>query len=301
MVLVSMAECALPWGPDPLIFANHSVWASSDAWSGGVTPAKVFGRGYPGEQIRVTGLPAGAVQPSNPFTVPASGNFSITLSVPASLAAYNIAFTGVNATTTISDVLFGHTILCSGQSNTDMNVGCTYTANQSLADCAAYPEIRGMNQGANGRWLPLCGEAALSPFSATCYYTALHLKQSIPAFAKVPIGLVRSSVGGQVIERFMTPAAMEAVGVPAVNATGEGCEGQLSHTLYDQLIQPLQPFVFKSLVWYQGCVNRGAAWPASWPGLLHLPHPSAARTPHPSPPTFPSPPPLTQGVQCGLQ
>ncbi len=248
--VVFVAARALPWGPDPLIFANHSVWASSDAWSGGVTPARVFGVGYPGESILVSGLPPGSVQP-NPFTVPASGNFSILVSVAASLTPYEVVFTGGNATARVSDVLFGHTFLCSGQSNMDFNTGCSYTANQSLVDCVSYPEIRGMNQGANGHWEPLCG-AALSQFSATCYYTAFHLKKSIPAFAHVPIGLVRSSVGGQVIERFMTPDAMEAVGVPAVNATGEGCEGQLSHTLYDQLIQPLQPFVFKTLLWYQG-------------------------------------------------
>ncbi len=247
----AVTASALSWGPNPLIFADHSVWASNDAWSGGATPAKVFGWGYAGEQITVTGLPAGAVQPSNPFTVPASGNFSIVVSVPASLAAYNISFNGANATAHIADVLFGHTFLCSGQSNMDFNQGCSYTANETQADCAAYPEIRGMNQGANGHWQPLCGPA-LSQFSATCYYTAYHLKKSIPAFAKVPIGLVRSSVGGQVIERFITPQALEAVGVPAVNATGEACEGQLSHTLYDQLIQPLQPFVFKTLIWYQG-------------------------------------------------
>ena len=50
--------------------------------------------------------------------------------------------------------------------------------------------------------------------------------------------------GDQVIERFMTPSSMEAVGVPSANATVESC-GQSSHTLYDTLIAPLVPFVFK--------------------------------------------------------
>jgi len=46
----------------------------------------------------------------------------------------------------------------------------------------------------------------------------------------------------------MSPAALEAVGVPEANATGMSC-GQQSHTLYDSLIAPLAPFVFKTLIW----------------------------------------------------
>lgn len=99
-----------------------------------------------------------------------------------------------------------------------------------------------MNQGATGRWYSAADpttNTTVDGFSATCYFTAIHLKRSLPAFATVPIGLVRSSVGGQVIERFMSIEAMEAVGVPPVNATNVSC-GQSSHTLYDSLSR-LQP------------------------------------------------------------
>ena len=58
-----------------------------------------------------------------------------------------------------------------------------------------------MNQGATGSWYSAANPASnssLDDFSATCYYTALNLKLYVPAFRDVPIGLVRSSVGGQV-------------------------------------------------------------------------------------------------------
>lgn len=58
-----------------------------------------------------------------------------------------------------------------------------------------------MNQGATGNWYSAANptsSAGIDNFSATCYYTALHLKLSVPAFKDVPLGLVRSSVGGQV-------------------------------------------------------------------------------------------------------
>ena len=106
------------WGPQPPLFTSHMVLASNDAWSGGVTPAIVWGLGTPGEAITVSGLPAGAVSP-NPFTVPASGNWSIQISVAASLKSYTISFnSSAHAwnNVVLDDVLFGHTFLCSGQS-----------------------------------------------------------------------------------------------------------------------------------------------------------------------------------------
>jgi sialate O-acetylesterase len=257
-VAVSARGCATTWGPDGCVFASHMVLASSDPWRGGSTPARIWGTAAPGESILLSGLPAGAaVLPSNPFSAAADGNWSITVAVPASLTNYSLTFAGKSSRATLQDVLFGHTVLCSGQSNCDMNVGCTFSTNETAVQALLYPEIRMMNQGATGVWVsaaadPASNTSAVQEFSATCYYTAFHLKQSIPAFASVPIGLVRSSVGGQVIERFMTPAAMEAVGVPEINATNTSCEGQSSHTLYDTLIAPLIPFVFKTLVWYQG-------------------------------------------------
>lgn len=107
---------AAKWGPDVSVFASHMVLASSDVWSGGSTPATVWGTGAPGEAITVSGLPAGAVAP-NPFIVPASGNWSISVSVRASLTPYTLAFNSTTQGVVLDDVLFGHTFLCSGQSN----------------------------------------------------------------------------------------------------------------------------------------------------------------------------------------
>lgn len=140
-----------------------------------------------------------------------------------------------------------------------MPVHCSYTADETYAISLSYPEIRLMNQGATGQWTSAANPASnatVEDFSATCYFTALHLKQNVPAFANVPIGLVRSSVGGQVIERFMSIQALEAVGVPTLNATNVSC-GQSSHTLYDSIIAPLAPFVFKTMLW---CASRARAW-----------------------------------------
>jgi len=260
----------MAWGPDACVFADSMMLASSDVWQAGSTPARVWGRhAAPGEWITVTGLPPGAaVTPRNPFQADAAGNWSITVAVRASLEPRNITFTGAAGAAgavTLRDVLFGHTILCSGQSNMAMKVGCAFgslLSNGNAEGAAAWPEIRAMNQGAAGYWSSLAGldrngYPAVYNYSATCYFTALQLKLNVPAFRAVPIGLVSSSVAAQTIERFMSPGALESQGVPAANATGVGCSGQLAHTLHDELIVPLAPFVFKALVWYQGEANVG--------------------------------------------
>ena len=156
--------------------------------------------------------------------------------------------TRVRGVHTLTSLLPSHVIV-------DMPVYCSFTYNETyLVDAKKYPELRGMNQGANGNWQSFATVAApqqsafVEQFSATCFYSAYHLKENVPAMKGVPIGLVRSSVGGQAIERFMSAEALEAVGVPEANATGKSC-GQESHTLYDQLIVPLAPFVFKTMIW----------------------------------------------------
>ena len=138
-----------------------------------------------------------------------------------------------------------------------MRVGCTFgslSTTETVDAAKPYPEIRFMGNGPTGAWQSVVdndahGYPALLNFSATCFFTALHLKLQVPVFRNVPIGLVTSSVPAQTIERFLPPVAMEAAGIPAANATGESC-GQVAHELYDTMIVPVAPFTFKALIWY---------------------------------------------------
>jgi hypothetical protein len=276
---------AQEWGPDRCVFGSKMVLASSDVWQAGSTPARIWGRhAAPHELITLRGLPAGTtVLPSNPWLADTHGNWSITVAVQASPTAYNLTFTGAAAdagdggrdgarnVAVLKNVLFGHTLLCGGQSNMDMCVGCTFgslLSNRNAEQAKAFPDIRYMENGASGRWesaadIDVHGSPAVLNFSATCYFTALNLKLHVPAFGRVPIGLVRSSIAAQTIERFLSPSVLEAAGVPKENATSVGCSDQTAHTLYDELIVPLAPFVFKALVWYQGEANVACNWDGS--------------------------------------
>jgi sialate O-acetylesterase len=260
------------------------VLASSDPWSGGITPARIWGTALPAEAITLGGLPDGAiVTPSNPWLADASGNWSIQVSATASLNPANLTFTGSHGTQVIlGDVLFGHTFLCSGQSNMDFPVICSFSGDATYTASLAFPEIRlmnaGLSDGSPGFWYSAANttsNSSVEDFSATCYYTALALKRNVPALAGIPLGLVRASVGGQVIERFMAEGVLLAEGLPAPNASNMSCD-QSSHTLFDSLIAPLAPFLFKSMIFYHGEGNVGCNiqpspdWEVRWAAVVGL-------------------------------
>lgn len=106
------------WGPNPCAFSDNAVLASSTPFSRGVTPARLFGAAAAGEQLTLSGLPAGAVvTPSNPFTAGADGAWSVTVASPDSPAPVNITLAGSSGkSATLHNVRFGLTLLCSGQS-----------------------------------------------------------------------------------------------------------------------------------------------------------------------------------------
>ena len=136
----------------------------------------------------------------------------------------------------------------------DMVISNCFYANETLAASPLYPDIV-YKHGPGAPWVVGgTSNASLAGFSAVCYFTALHLKQSIPAFKDVPIGLVQSSVGGTTIESWMSSEALVAGGVPASKAACgfKGCSGQAYCGNYNPLIVPLAPTVFKMMAWYQG-------------------------------------------------
>ena len=141
----------------------------------------------------------------------------------------------------------------------DMCIDNCFYANETVAASGAHPDIR-YKHGPSGAWTVTgSDEKSLRAFSAVCFFTAWHMKESLPALASVPIGLVQSSVGGTTIESWMSAEALAASGAVATPACGfkGGCGGQAYCGNYAPLIAPLAPFVFKTMWWYQGESNVG--------------------------------------------
>ncbi len=141
-----------------------------------------------------------------------------------------------------------------------MNIDMCFYANETLANKGLYPDIR-IKRGPDSPWSrSSASNDTLRAFSAVCYYSALHLKRELPALAGVPIGLVQSSVGGTCIESWMSSEALQAAGTPLQNSTcltQTLCQGmQPNCANYLPLIQPLAPFTFDAMLWYQGESNQ---------------------------------------------
>jgi hypothetical protein len=254
------------------------VLSANTSWrSHGSLPARVWGLAGASEVVTLSGIPAGAsVLPSNPFTADASGAWSITVSSAPSPSAVNLTFAGSSGQRAVlSDVLFGLTVLCSGQSNMDMDVGDSFYANETLANKGAFPTIR-LKRGTDSAWArSSASNATLSGFSAVCYFSAMHMQLSLPAMQSMPVGLVQASVGGTTIETWMSSDALLAAGYPPANATCgvHSCAEQANCANYIPNILPYAPFTFGALLWYQGEANVGcnaAASPPWWAyrGLL---------------------------------
>ena len=95
----------------------------------------------------------------------------------------------------------------------------------------------------------------------------MQIKKVIPGYADRPIGLIQSSVGGTVIEEWMSTEALEAC-LPAgecVSHAGCAAGTQRNSDLYYALVDPLAPMSLTGALWYQVCALPGAC---SWPLLV---------------------------------
>ena len=107
-------------------------------------------------------------------------------------------------------------------------------------------------------------------YSAVCYLTAMQIKKNVPGYADIPIGLRQSSVGGTVIEEWMSTNALEAC-LPANESMSHAkcaAGSQENSELYYKMVDPLAPSSLTGALWYQGESNVPQNWHptnASWP------------------------------------
>ncbi|MFM7844808.1 MAG: sialate O-acetylesterase [Planctomycetota bacterium] len=165
-------------------------------------PLPVWGWAEPGEevQVRLQDTTARA-------TAAADGRWQVTLPPQtASKKPVTLEVTGRNQVT-VRDILIGDVWLCSGQSNMEWGLGgCDAPDDIRQADL---PTIRHFGVEMNfamvpqrdvrGRWLT-CSPQTAPGFTAVGFYFARRIQQDVD----VPIGLLRSSVGGTNIELWMS-------------------------------------------------------------------------------------------------
>ncbi|MEE2887259.1 MAG: sialate O-acetylesterase [Planctomycetota bacterium] len=216
----------------PAVLGDHMVLQQGK-------PINIWGWAAVGEQVKVTfaGASASAV-------AGAKGRWSLQL--PAQKASRKPRKLTVEAASKIElrDVLVGEVWLCSGQSNMAWSMSRTTHQKEEIKK-AVYPRIRLLAFGGKKILWTACTAASVKGFSGVGYHFGKRLHQAL----KVPIGLIRSAVGGTRIEPW-TPkvgaARFDSLAQQA--AKGDG-------NLFRRLIAPLAPMSMRGIIWYQGESN----------------------------------------------
>ena len=168
----------------------------------------VRGWADPGERVTVSLCGKTASAKTGP-----DGNWKVTLGAMESGGPFEMTVSGKNAIR-ITNVLVGEVWVSSGQSNMELPMTLTLDPVESIA-AADYPKIRLFAVGKDpalaapddvkGGWVA-CTPETVRDFSAVSYYFGRELLGKLD----VPVGLVSSSVGGTVIQAWMSREALES-------------------------------------------------------------------------------------------
>ena len=229
--------------------------------------AVVWGYGEPGHNVTVY------LDGQNVATavISTSGDWSVKLPATSSSFNRNVTVSDTVTTITLTNVAFGDVYLCSGQSNMQITMNYSFGGAEAIAAADKYPNIRLFNIGQTasnttldeGRisfspnsWVypatdslqaPWSTEDVWSFFSATCYWTGMHIYDSLNG--SVPLGLVHSSYGGTVVSAWTSPDTNTKCG--PLSSPGSADYDQPS-ALYNAMIHPLLPMRLRAVLWYQG-------------------------------------------------
>lgn len=189
------------------LFSDHAVVQRG-------RPIPVWGWAAPGESVRVT-----LANASLSARASDTGRWEVQFPAMEAGGPYELTVQAASgASQHARDVLVGEVWLCSGQSNMVLEVHRTLNSRAEIAD-AHNDSIRMLTVGEAGSYTPLEAFAApvqwlpatsahVAGFSATCYYFARELQQTV----KVPMGLITAAWGGSNIQTWMSRDAVRATG-----------------------------------------------------------------------------------------
>jgi sialate O-acetylesterase len=201
----------------PGVFTDHMVLQRE-------MPVPVWGWAKPGEEVTVEF--AGQKKTAK---ADANGKWMVKLdSMPASAESRDLAIASPSGSLHLGDVLVGDVWLCTGQSNMGFGVRGSLNPEQEIAN-AQYPSIRlfivkpnpvlepaADLKGAlkSGGW-EVCSPQNVGDFSGVGYFFGREIHGDL----KIPIGLLRTSLGGTEAEAWTTMEAQRTL--PAVIGRSE--------------------------------------------------------------------------------
>ncbi|MCQ2385693.1 MAG: sialate O-acetylesterase [Clostridia bacterium] len=216
------------------IFQNNMVFSSH-------LPIRVFGEG--------DGFVTASLNGEKAETY-AKGTFCVTLPPMSCGGPYTLTVSSGEETLTFSDIYVGEVLLCSGQSNMQVQVKDGDLQNEALPD---NPLIRVYNCIDDPVWR-LCSADTVQDFPDLPYRIAA-LRQKEKGCA---VGVVVCAKGASVIKSWLPKPLADS---PAFHLSSEeefpdhyleGREFNAHAHLYDTAFTPIVPFSFRAVIWYQG-------------------------------------------------
>lgn len=227
---------------------------------------KLWGKAAPGSKIKI--IPSwskSAVQ----CQADQSGRWEIAVDTPqAGYTPYEITFDDGDVVT-LKNVLIGEVWFASGQSNMEQTIygygECPVeNAAEEMVNAASEKGIRMFNVTRTRTYEPQeeCGGSWMVPsidtapvFSATAWFFAKSLTRALD----VPVGVVTAAAGGSMVESWIDKATLE--GYPDIPTDREGIDKMPEWLrplgLYNAMFHPVKNYIFKGIIWYQGCSNVG--------------------------------------------
>lgn len=206
------------------------------------------------------------------------GRWSARIATPQAGGPYTLTFNDGKALT-LSNVLIGEVWFCGGQSNMDQPVkgyhnqpivggmdaiACAKPSTSIRMCHVMYKLSRTPLSEAEGSWQEHTPQA-VSSISAVAYFFAEQLYKSLD----IPIGIIMDCWGGSSIQTWMSREVLERdfpgqfdkdmqyvdneVDLKSLGLWPQGC----ATLCFNGMINPIVPFTFKGIIWYQGCSNRG--------------------------------------------
>lgn len=185
--------------------------------------SSLWGYSTPGSIVTATLSSSGNSYPSS--ETGSDGIFRVVLpSLPTTSIPFNVTFSSPGENNiTISDIVVGDVILCSGQSNMQVSLQMAFNATAEIAATNAFGSmIRVMYVGGRNSLNPeidiitsipwsrasaaSMGGDSWGGFSAQCWYTGRSIYQLLNE--TVPIGLIESCVGGTAIRNWVSTQAL---------------------------------------------------------------------------------------------
>ena len=250
----------------------------------------IWGFGEDGEQVTVTFL-------DKKFTaVTRDGAWMVKLPPAKAGGPFTMTVEGKEKLE-LDNILVGEVWICSGQSNMEWQLQGSTGGKEERAQ-ATNPNLRffvppkepkkaalySPMKTVKSRWKE-CTPVSAGTFSGVGYFFGKSLQKTL----NVPVGLINASVGGTIIETWMSAEALSLSKDATLNETvaknykeylakvkanndkvaawrkekeaaGKGTTPTVNtqNVLYNIMIAPLMPYPIKGAIWYQGESNRDA-------------------------------------------